>query len=179
MTNNPLYYKRKYRISSTRLPEWDYSAPGYYFVTICTHRFIRWFGEVKEGKMILSASGQIVEQELEKTTHIRESVSIDPWIIMPNHIHAIFIISNDPERIVETSRRGVSTAIRRWRAGTLGVIINQIKSKCTKRIHAEGYTNFSWQSRFYDHVIRDENALIAIHTYILGNPVKWEEDEYF
>jgi putative transposase len=62
------------------------------------------------------------------------------------------------------------------KAGSSGAIIGQIKSVCTKRIWAAGHTEFRWQSRFYDHIIRDEGALRRIREYIVNNPVNWAED---
>lgn len=59
---------------------------------------------------------------------------------------------------------------------SLGSIINQIKSVCTKRIRAAGHHAFSWQPRFYDHIIRDDRSLNAIRSYIKNNPAKWEID---
>ncbi len=187
MTGDQLKYKGKYRVGSTRLLGWDYAAPSYYFVTLCTRRFIRWFGEVREEKVILSRAGQIAEEELERTTQIRHNVRIDPWSVMPNHVHAIIMIGDDPRitvetprlDYVETPRRGVSTAPRQWRSGALGAIVNQIKSICTKRIRAIGVVDFSWQSRFYDRIIRNETEMEAVYAYILGNSIKWVEDEYY
>jgi putative transposase len=59
------------------------------------------------------------------------------------------------------------------------VIINQYKSNCTKRIRATGCVDFAWQRRYYDHIIRNGTSLENIRAYILGNPIKWTEDEYF
>jgi REP element-mobilizing transposase RayT len=95
-------------------------------------------------------------------------VDLDEWVIMPNHLHGISVI-NEPYNVVETPHRGVSTT---WKSGTLGAIINQFKSEYTKRIRAVG-----WQSRFYDHIIRDDKSLRRIRVYIRNNPPKWTEDE--
>ena len=114
-------------------------------------------------------TGQIALQELEFTQIIRPYINLETWIVMPNHIHAII-------EIVETPRRGVSTT---WKSGTLGAIINQYKSVCTKRIRALDYIDFAWQPRFYDHIIWNKKELENIHAYILGNPTQWAEDEYF
>jgi putative transposase len=178
MTISPQKYKKKYRIASNRLKEWDYRTPGYYFVTICTKNRIPWFGNIDKDQMILSPIGGTIVQELQKTAHIRPNISIDTWIVMPNHIHTIIVIDEIPRVAVETPRRGVSTKAN-WKPGTLGAIINQFKSICTKRIRVAGYGDFSWQARFYDHIIRNEKSLENIRTYILGNPIKWTEDEYF
>jgi REP element-mobilizing transposase RayT len=178
MTFSPQKFNGKYRIASNRLKEWDYGTPGYYFVTICTQNRVRWFGEVKGDRMIVSLVGEIVVQELQITAHIRTNVSVDEWVVMPNHIHAIIVIEEMSGAHVETPRRGVSTKIN-WRPGTLGAIINQYKAICTKRIHASGCVDFAWQARFYDHIIQDEKSLENIRTYIQRNPIKWTEDEYF
>ncbi len=66
-----------------------------------------------------------------------------------------------------------------WKPGTLGAMVNQYKSICTKRIRALGSADFAWQARFYDHLIQSEKELDNIRAYISGNPIKWAEDEYF
>jgi putative transposase len=157
------------------LAEWDYGSPGYYFITICTQNRIPWFGEIKYDRITLSPVGELVEQELQNTTKIRKNVRIDAWVVMPNHLHAILVID---ENSVETPRRGVSTK-NTWRPGTLGTIVNQFKSKCTKRIRAMGCTGFAWQARFYDHIIQKEKELDNIRVYIQENPTKWALDEYY
>ena len=175
----PPKFKGKYHIPSNRLKEWDYGTPGYYFVTICTKNMVCWFGFIEGAKMYLSPIGKIVAAELEKTPIIRSNVNLYTWIVMPNHIHAIIIIEEMSMANVETPRWGVSTKKPNWKSGTLGAIINQYKSTCTKRIHELGYANFAWQERYYDHIIRNEKSLLNINAYILGNPLKWAEDEYF
>jgi hypothetical protein len=64
-------------------------------------------------------------------------------------------------------------------AGSIGAIVGQVKSVCTKRIWAAGYADFAWQPRFHDHVIRDHESLDRIRQYIANNPAKWEEDRYY
>ena len=85
------FVKRK----SLRLPEYDYSQAGYYFVTICTENKKCLFGKVENGKMILNQFGKIVDEEWKKTLEIRKNVLLDAFIIMPNHVHGILIINND------------------------------------------------------------------------------------
>jgi putative transposase len=160
-------FKDKYRVESTRLPGWDYSQPGWYFVTICTRDRHLFFGDVADGTVCLSPIGEIVAEEWQKTPQIRPNVELDEWVVMPNHVHGIIVIT--AAAAVETPRRGVST-------GSLGAIVGQIKSVCTKRIWAAGYTDFGWQSRFYDRIIRDEMALARTREYIRNNPLKWERD---
>jgi len=59
MNNNGLFYN-KYRIDSARLPGFDYSQNGLYFVTICTYEQEMFFGDVKNGKMILNGFGEFL-----------------------------------------------------------------------------------------------------------------------
>ena len=180
-TVNVERFKGKYRIPSTRLSGWDYASPGDYFVTIVTQRRIPYFGEILGGDMRLSPIGKIVAEEWQKTPQIRPNVLLDEWVVMPNHIHGIIVITSR----VETPRRGVSTADRgvstttQWKSNTLGTIINQFKSVCTKRIRAVGNSEFAWQSRFYDHIIRDEKSFQRIRSYISANPLQWGEDEEY
>jgi hypothetical protein len=62
---------------------------------------------------------------------------------------------------------------------TLGIVINQYKTACTKQIHKMGLLEFAWQSRYYDHIIRNNQALENIREYMLGNPAKWSEEKFF
>ena len=106
-------YQNKYRIKSTRLPGWDYGVNAYYFVTICAHNRAHYFGDVLiddhgEAFVALSEIGGIARDELLKTPEIRPYVQLDEYIIMPNHMHAIFQIDKSTPN-VETPRRGVST----------------------------------------------------------------------
>ncbi|MDH3973868.1 MAG: hypothetical protein OEV42_06275 [Deltaproteobacteria bacterium] len=177
-------YKDKYRVESARLKGWDYSGSGYYFVTICTKGMKCYFGDINNGAITLSETGVIIAEEWNRTERIRENVSLDQWIVMPNHFHGIIIINNN----VETSRwdvsglqnkktphRGVSTS--GLKAGTLGAIIGQFKSISTKRCRLLN-ADFAWQPRFHDHIIRNEKSLQEIREYIENNAQKWELDRY-
>ncbi|MFA6928668.1 MAG: transposase [Patescibacteria group bacterium] len=193
----PDKFKQKYTIKSARLEGYDYSKNGMYFVTICAKDREHYFGEVKNGKMILNDIGKIVQEELSQTPIIRQNVILDEQIIMPNHLHAILEILckikssvETPRATVETPRRGVSTTAMvavddklkrggynpQWKPNSLGSIINQIKSVCTKKIWKSEYPNFAWQSRFYDHIIRNDESLNRIREYIINNPAMWERD---
>ncbi|MGB9882897.1 MAG: transposase [Microgenomates group bacterium] len=183
---NDFYFKDKFFIPSIRLKNWDYSSSGFYFVTICTYQKQCFLGEIINGKMKLSKIGEIVYQEWINTKQIRKNIDLDEFIIMPNHLHGIIVIKNKLnvkinkyQFNVETSRRDVSTIknIFKLKPNSLGSIIGQFKSKTTKKIHNLGYLNFHWQSRFWDHIIRNEKSLNEIRQYIKNNPLKWAEDE--
>lgn len=102
---------------------------------------------------------------------------------MPNHLHGIIIIdvettgsvvSKNIAQNIETTQRVISTTLQR---NSLGSIIGQFKSVCTKRINSTCNNNFAWQSRFYDRIIRNEKELFSIRKYIDKNSLKWEYEK--
>ena len=93
-------YYGQYRIESNRMPGWDYSRNGYYFVTPVIKNMRRILGKVKDGEMILSDFGKIVNEEWYNSFEIRKELFLDEFIIMPNHLHAIIIIKH-PENAQE------------------------------------------------------------------------------
>ena len=160
------------------MQNWDYGSNASYYVTICAGGRECYFGEIENNMVKLSEIGILADKYwLEIPGHFKY-VKLDEYIIMPNHIHAIIIIDNPN---VETPNLGVSTTNTgkndKWRSGVLGVIINQYKRICTiesRKINPE----FAWQSRFHDHVIRDEESLNNIRRYIKDNPENWTKDEF-
>src|SRR6056297_2659955 len=82
-------YKNKYRNESARLAEYDYSIPGYYFVTVCTHGRNHLFGEIDNDVMDLNEYGKIVRNEWDKSFAIRPELVRDEFVVMPNHCHGI------------------------------------------------------------------------------------------
>lgn len=177
-------FKDKYRIESARLKGWNYAGNGYYFVTICTRNKECLMGDVLNGEIRLSPIGEIVSQEWQKTEQIRSNVSLDAWIVMPNHLHGIIVI-NDVESHGNASmtqpdafnaslqKNDMNKFGPRPQKNNLGSIIRGFKSAVTNRINASEY-DFAWQARFYDHIIRDERSLEGIRKYIADNPLKWE-----
>jgi len=93
-------FKDKYRIKSIRLSEWDYRNVWYYFVTICTKDRKHYFGKIQNEEIILSNIGNIVQQYRLNIPQHFSHISLDVFIVMPNHIHGIISID---EKIVETS----------------------------------------------------------------------------
>ena len=173
-------FKGKYRVESTRLRGWDYSSPGYYFITLMTAKRVAWFGEVDSGKMVLSPIGEIIATEWQKTAQIRLNIQLDAWVIMPDHIHGIIITTpTDDPTLTETSHQDAPNPSKNphWKPNSPGSMVNQFKSVCTKRIRDSGYPDFAWQARYYDHIIRDETALENIRRYIVNNPIQWDLDD--
>ncbi len=159
-------FSSTFRIESSRLNGWDYSNPWWYYVTINTKNHHEFFGKVIKEKMELNELGKIVEKCWNEIALHFKNVELDYYVVMPNHIHGILIIS----KTVET-RHASSLHHKNL---TLSDIVGSFKSAVTKQIHEIGYPNFSWQSRFYDRIIRSEKELYNIRNYIEQNPLKWE-----
>lgn len=75
-----------------RFKDFDYSTPGWYYVTICTKDRIKWFGEIENNRMVLNGYGNIVSNVWNQISKYYNGVSIDESVIMPNHLHGIIII---------------------------------------------------------------------------------------
>ena len=108
----------------------------------------------------LSEIGQIVEREIAIFTKIYNSIRVDKYIIMPNHIHMILVID------YEVGRTQFAPTISR--------IVKQFKGAITKQI---GYS--IWQRSYNDHIIRNKEDYLRIWQYIEENPAKWTDDEYY
>ncbi|MBN1951165.1 MAG: hypothetical protein JW801_08170 [Bacteroidales bacterium] len=93
----PKSTRKKYRIPSARLPNWDYGSNASYFITICTGKMKCYFGDIVEGKMILSKLGEIAKSEWLRTLEIRPDMNLelDEFQVMPNHFHGIIHIGQN------------------------------------------------------------------------------------
>ena len=204
----PDKFRNKYRISSTRLQNWDYGRNGAYFVTICTQGREHYFGDVVDGKMQLSAIGEIAETEWLKTFDLRPDMNLTmgEYIIMPNHFHAIIIIGKNQYNIdgddggnkndVDGRDAGDRHAETQYIASlpppptpppptnqfgpqrkNLASIIRGFKIGITTRARKIN-PEFAWQSRYHEHIIRNNESFKRICNYIRSNPEKWKEDRY-
>ena len=147
-----------------RLREYDYSQNGYYFIMICTTERRKMLCDISVGAncvrptTTLSEVGKMVDENIRKLNDIYETVRVDKYVVMPNHVHFILVIQNGRTAFAPTVSR----------------IIKQFKGKITKEV------GFSiWQKSFYDHIIRDETDYLRIRDYIEYNPDKWTEDQYY
>jgi REP element-mobilizing transposase RayT len=93
---NPEIHHRR----SIRLPGYDYSRPGYYFITLCCSFRECLFGEIRDNKMILNDFGRIAYDEWIQSVNIRSEIELDEFVVMPNHFHAIVIINCRGDRPV-------------------------------------------------------------------------------
>ncbi len=151
---------------SPRLPFYDYSAPGAYFITICTQEKRNLLSKVVGGgaldapKIELSPLGQLVEKNILSGNRI-EGIRVDKYVIMPNHVHLILIIDGDQE-----DHTKANALIPHW--------VSTFKRFC----HQSANSKF-FQRSFHDHVIRNEQDYLRIWQYIDNNPASWQTDCFF
>jgi hypothetical protein len=168
-------YQNQYRIPSTRAVWWNYAAEAAYFITICTHERECFFGNIIEGEMISSEIGTIVLQEWTNTFDMRPDMNIQSgeFVVMPNHFHAIVIIGEN-----EYNRQITQGNTFSPQSKNLAAIVRGFKSAVTH--HARFIRPaFAWQTRFYDRIIRDNSEYQRIAEYILNNPSKWHDDQFY
>lgn len=178
-------FQNKYRTVSARLHHWDYGSNAAYFITICTKYRYHFFGEIDNKEMELNAIGKLAKfYWIEIPKHF-PFIKLGNFIVMPNHMHGLLTIDkNDSDRTaVERLQCNVSTdkneqmAMISPKPGTISTIIRSYKSVLTKNARLIKI-DFAWQSRFHDHIIRNNSEYHRISNYILNNPANWECDKF-
>jgi REP element-mobilizing transposase RayT len=134
------------------------------------------FGDVVDEEMRLNASGEIVRQEWLRSAWLRCNVEPDAFVVMPNHIHAVVLISDEGRG---TARR--APTVERFGKpvpGSIPTVIRAFKSAVTKRVNEMRGTPGAavWQRNYYEHVIRSEEEFNKIRRYIADNPLQWAWD---
>lgn len=147
-----------------RLKGYDYSTPGVYFVTICLKDGKRLLSDITVGedahilpKNNLSEIGIICDKHINHINSIYENVTVDKYVIMPNHIHMIIFLYGSMK--ASTPTKNIQTIVRSF------------KTMVTKEI---GYS--IWQRSYYDHIIRGEADYLSIWNYIDTNVIRWKKD---
>jgi len=159
------YDPDKHQRRSIRLKEYDYSQPGAYFVTICTRDRDLLF----DNPDINSAA---TDCWFAMPGHF-PNITIDEFVVMPNHIHGILIMSDVRVQNFEPLRNEYQHIIPR----SLGSVIRTYKSAVTTWCRNNNHDHFAWQRNYYEHIIRNETDLNNIRQYIMDNPTNWEADE--
>ncbi len=164
---------------SNRLKGCDYSSSGYYFVTICTKSREEYFGNVIDRKMKLNEYGHIVNQYWFDLPNHYENCQLDEFIVMPNHIHGIIVITNSKRNIPNVGTIHELSLRKTFRRNMLiPKIIGRFKMITAKSINGKcGLRDRPiWQRSFYDHIIHNEYELTRIREYIKNNPANWKND---
>ena len=184
---------------SHRLQGYDYSQPGWYFVTLSTQNMSCLFGHVRNGIINLTDAGAMIERVWQELAVYSSRIDLDIFQVMPNHFYGILIIRADLEQVPiipmdaghgdpakqqharlncrkpEEEGREVSLSIldliARFKSLTTTQYIRGVKESNWKRFNKR-----LWGAKFHDHVIRTESALQSIRAYIQNNPRKWELD---
>lgn len=180
--NNELPNRR-----SVRFPDYDYTQPGAYFITIVTLNRACIFGEVSEGMVLLTPLGNIVAYEWQRLNIRFAHIQLGEWVVMPNHLHGIInLIDRHPgiSFAKETNKENDRSSHESFGVpikGSIPTIIRSFKSSVTRRYQeiSRNHLGKIWHRNYYEHIIRNENDLKRIHEYIEDNPRKWEEDEEF
>ena len=155
-----------------RLNGFDYSAAGSYFITICTRQREKILSQVCVGEAIclpqnpngtlhLTGCGEMVKDAILRIPEIYPSVSVDCYVIMPNHVHLILRIA-----FPEDGRQIASPTI----SNVVGNMKRAVSKNAGRKI---------WQRSFHDHVIRDGEDYNEISDYIEANPMNWEADCFY
>ncbi len=164
-----------------RLPNYDYSQPGYYFVTICTRNRAELFGYSQDGRIQLNDYGKIVRKcWLDLPNHY--VCELDDYVIMPNHFHGIISIpdwTKEPSSAaagLNPQLRGGSTKTPRHHP--LTEIVRGLKTFSAAGINNIRLTPGAsvWQRSFHERVLRGEDDLLRIREYIQLNPERWSQD---
>ncbi len=189
--------------------QWHNYSGAEYFITICTKNREHFFGTVCNGMTQLTKIGKYLDEQIKNAQTRYPYAEIPLYVIMPNHIHLLVRIDGDKTpydrrrdvacRVPETEKHNTaqpSDAARSDAArdvptrgnaymqnianhqGWLSVCIGGIKSSVTKYAN-EQKIYFGWQTRFHDHIVRNQDEMNKIAEYIVNNPLKWENDCFY
>ena len=173
---------------SIRIPGFDYTRHGTYFITVATKSGEDLFGMINQGVMLGNGLAKIVQEEWERTAVFRPGVRLDAFIVMPDHIHGLITILADGGGLTTNTRRVVEDSVAEDLAklkidgphgparGSIGAIVGQFKSITTKRINSVRQTPGMpvWQRNYFERIIRDEQDYQNTVNYILNNPMNWD-----
>ena len=160
-----------------RLKDHDYSAPGAYFITVCTRDKRRILSGIEKplGETVgeglappavcLSASGRIVEEQIRALPARFPGLSVDRYVVMPNHVHLLISLSHVSGGASPSPTRGSS----------MTDAVRTLKS-LSSRLSGSGPL---WQRSYYDHIVRNEDDYRQIAEYIDANPARWREDRFY
>ena len=153
---------------SCRIPGYDYSQNGAYFITICTHQKKCLFGDISgENVGADSISARMVRRVFAEVIDRYATVSCIYSVVMPNHFHALIVV----ERADIESAPTVSEVIQASKRYSTIEYIHLVKQG-----KAEPFEKYVWQRSFHDHIVRTEDDFRMIAEYIQNNPCRWEED---
>ena len=117
---------------------------------------------IRPHALTLSQYGCFVEEAIQNISHHYVGVTVDKYVVMPNHVHMILKLSYKDGRMISAPTKEIP------------IVVGQMKRIVSKRA---GFP--IWQKSYHDHIIRDEADYRRIWEYIDTNPAKWREDCYY
>ncbi|WP_143008109.1 transposase [Acetanaerobacterium elongatum] len=159
-----------------RLSNYDYSKCGAYFITICTFYRQYLFGRIEDGKMVLNDYGTIAQAHLLNIQSHFPMTKLSAYIVMPNHVHLILLLSKETEKLEREKEQFGDTTERSRPFPTVSTVVGLYKSGVAKQIHEMNPLISVWQKSFHDHIIRNEQEFQQIREYILANNLNWRDD---
>ena len=149
---------------SSRLNNFDYSTPGYYFVTISTAGYRNLFGRIgRNNRIVLSNIGWIAEQIWQRNEDVYENFSNDLYSFMPNHLHALVLLEYHGVNVKPPPN--LSTVIRSFK----GCVTKEVR-----RLTGQPQLAI-WQNNYHERIVNSDRALQNIREYIQYNPLKLEQ----
>ena len=175
--------KAKRNRQSLRLPCFDYSSPGFYFITICIKNREHLFGTISNGVMLSNAFGEVAEGIWTEIDQNYPQAKTGAFIVMPNHVHGIIEIKQPlVGAIHELHLRNEESVLdpNQRRKMQIPLIVGRYKVQVSKQINLLRKTPGAsvWQRNYYEHIIRNEESLHCIREYIALNPSLWEKDRF-
>ncbi len=181
------YDRSRHHRRSIRLPAWDYAHPGAYFVTVCTYRRECTLAGIIDGEVHLSVEGEIARRCWYELPVHYPHAELDAFVIMPNHVHGIIVITEGDggdvyHGMVDVGFVGAGLRPAPTDGGIkrhgLPEIVCAFKSFSARRINEMRKTPGApvWQRNYYERTVRNERELRAVREYIHRNPYHWVDD---
>jgi len=152
------------------------------------------FGEISGQEMELNDAGRMVEKIWCELQVFYPNVTVDAFVLMPNHIHGIIIINShinvgagpcacprgsdvnirQPQGVAPTNAKlTLPDVVHRFKSMTTKLYINGVKQN-----NWAPFPEKLWQRNYYEHVTRNDIDLKETKEYIMNNPKKWHLDKY-
>jgi putative transposase len=156
------------RRKNLRLDGYDYANAGAYLVTVCTRGRRCTLGHIEEDRVALSGTGTIVHRQIAALPLRFVQVHVDAFVVMPNHVHVLLVLDG---RARQASPLCIGRRSRQASPVRLGGIVGAFKAGSSREAGRP-----LWQRGYHDHVVRDEDDLARVRTYIETNPIRWHLD---
>ena len=156
----------------TRLIGFDYNRAGAYFITICTENRRQILSHIVGGdvldapnNIVLLPYGEVARHSIDQLNNYYHHITVDKYVIMPNHIHILLLVNEDGSSRTSTPTRQHSA---------ISQFVSTFKRFCNKE-----YGKNIWQRNFNDHIIRNRKDYEEHLRYICENPTRWFFDELY